>query len=89
MARALAASEREKSKARAEASTPIRNAIIGKLNMIIGLVANMGAHLNATQWAAVLLASSGRAAVGRDHRYRACGSWNQQGLPPPPDLQVG
>ena len=56
MARALAASEREKSKARAEASTPIRNAIIGKLNMIIGLVANMGAHLNATQWAAVLLA---------------------------------
>ena len=56
MARALAASEREKSKARVEASTPIRDAIIGKLNLIIGLIVRMGANLSAMQWATVLLA---------------------------------
>ena len=46
MARALAASEREKSKARVEASTPIRDAIIGKLNLIIGLIVRMGDNLS-------------------------------------------
>ena len=56
MARALMAAESEKRKAKLKESTPIRNAIVEKINMIIRMVLEPGAKLNAFQWATAVLA---------------------------------